>query len=98
MQPSLASIQSKLRSYQPNLAREFSVKRLGIFGSYVHGDMHEGSDIDLLVELDTPVSLFRFIALEQALSELLGQKVDLVTPEGLKPAIKQGILQQLVYV
>lgn len=98
MQPSLASIQSKLRSYQPNLAREFSVKRFGIFGSYVHGDMHEGSDIDLLVELNTPVSLFRFVALEQALSEFLGQKVDLVTPEGLKPSIKQRILQQIVYV
>ena len=49
------------------------------------------SDLDLLVKLDSPPSILKFIELEQPLSDLLGIKVDLVMKDALKPSINSRI-------
>lgn len=79
------------------LKETFQIKRIGIFGSWVRGEQTEGSDIDVLVEFEKPVGFFTFIELEDHLSELLGVRVDLVTPDALKPLIKSYILEETVY-
>ncbi len=79
------------------LKETFQIKRIGIFGSWVRGEQTEGSDIDVLVEFEKPVGFFTFIELEDRLSELLGVRVDLVTPDALKPLIKSYILEETVY-
>lgn len=76
----------------------YGVKKLGVFGSVSKGENIESSDIDLLVEFSKPIGLFKFIELEDYLSELLGKKVDLVTKNALKPAIKDDVLRDVVYV
>ena len=81
----------------PNLKEKFKVKSIGIFGSYIRGEQTKTSDIDMLVEFDAPVGFFKFIELEDYLSEKLGLKVDLVTPDALKPLIKPQIMQEAVY-
>ena len=58
----------------------------------------EGSDIDILIELEKPISFVRFMKLENALSELLGVRVELVTKKALKPNIGKRILQEVQYV
>ena len=80
------------------LKEEFHVQSIGIFGSYARGEERPGSDLDLLVEFDEPIGLFRYIELEEHLSELLGVKVDLVTRNALKPRIGKSILQEVVMV
>ena len=50
-----------------------------------------------LVEFEAPVGFFKFIELEEHLSEKLGAKVDLVTPDALKPLIKPQIMEEAVY-
>jgi len=82
----------------PYLKERFNVKTIGIFGSYVRGEQKKESDIDILVEFQKPVGFFEFIELEDYLSEKLGIKVDLVTPDALKPLIKPRILKEVVYV
>jgi predicted nucleotidyltransferase len=90
-------ILSILREELPHLKEEFRVIRIGLFGSYANGEQREDSDIDLLVELDPPVGFFKFIALEDYLSERMGTKVDLVTPDALKPMIRPHVLEGTVY-
>lgn len=86
-----------LKSKLPHLKEKFNVKSVGLFGSYVRGEQTEESDIDMLVEFEEPVGFFKFIELEDYLSEKLGAKVDLVTPDALKPLIKPYIMKETVY-
>ncbi len=82
----------------PYLKEKFNVKTIGVFGSYVRGMQKKESDIDILIEFQKPVGFFEFIELEDYLSEKLGIKVDLVTPDALKPLIKPRILKEVIYV
>ncbi len=63
----------------------------------IREEQTEKSDIDLLVEFEAPVAFFKFIELEEHLSEKLGAKIDLVTPDALKPLIKLQIMKEAVY-
>jgi hypothetical protein len=91
-------INEKLQRHLRALRVQYGVDRIGLFGSFVRGEQHPGSDIDLLVEFARPVGLFKFMELENQLSELLGGKVDLVTRNALKPQIGKRILDEVKYV
>ena len=80
------------------LKKNYGVKRIGVFGSFVNGKPNKKSDIDILVEFKQPVSFFEFLDLEDYLSKALKRKVDLVTKKALKKAIKKEVLKEVVYV
>ena len=77
-----------------NLCREYSVAELAIFGSAIRDDVRPDSDIDLLVTFqpEAKISLIGFIGLPQQLEEVLGRKVDLVSKRGLKPLIRDKVI------
>jgi len=81
----------------PKLKQQFNVKKIGLFGSYARGEQKAESDLDLLVEFEPIVGFFKFIELEEMLSEKLGVKVELVTPDALKSIIKPNIMRDVVY-
>jgi hypothetical protein len=87
-----------LKKLMPTLRKNYSIRELGIFGSYVSGNHKSTSDIDLLVEFQTPPSFFGFIRLENFLSQKLGVKADLVMKDTLKPAISRRVLSELVQI
>ena len=87
-----------LSCHRDELEKKFGVSKIGIFGSYVNGEPKKSSDLDLLVEFNTPIGLFKFMDLEDYLEKLLGIKVDLVTRKALKPHIGKAILKELVPV
>jgi len=61
--------------------RRNHIRRLALFGSILQGDFRPDSDLDLLVEFEPGhVPGLKFFELEQELSDLLGRKVDLNTP------------------
>lgn len=91
-------IKAKLLEQKPFLTEEYKVKEIGIFGSFARGEQAEESDIDILVEFSQPIGFFRFIDLEDHLSDILGLKVDLVSKKALKPNIGKNILNELVAV
>lgn len=93
---STKEIQEKINLNLPILKEKYQVKKLGIFGSTLRGE--KGNDIDIIVEFSSPVGFFSFIRLENFLSETLNKKVDLVTEKALKPAIKNQVLKEVVYV
>lgn len=74
----------------------FGVARLSLFGSFARDEGREDSDVDLLVEFNRPVGLFEFVRLQRQLAELVGHRVDLVTPAALKPQLRNRILREAV--
>ena len=88
-------LREQLRELLPSLSQEFSVASLALFGSFVREEETDGSDLDLLVEFREAPSLFRFIELENLLTDELGVDVDLVMKDALKPRIRQRILQDI---
>jgi uncharacterized protein len=87
-----------LRQQRPMLAEQYNVASLELFGSYVRHEQCKNSDLDILVTFSKPPSLFKFVRLENYLSDLLRVKVDLVMKDSLKPAIGKNILQEAVPV
>ena len=74
------------------------VRRIGLFGSFVRGEQHPGSDIDLLVEFDPARKTFdNFIELSFFLEELMQRRVELVTVESLSPYLGPHILREVEY-
>jgi len=74
----------------------FGVTALYVFGSVARGEARADSDVDVLVDFKTPISLFEFVRLRRALEELLGHPVDLVTRSALKPEMRDSILREAV--
>lgn len=87
-------ILQKLREMKPELRANYNVKSIGIFGSVARGEADERSDIDVLVEFEPPIGLFKFLELEEVLGERLGGKVDLVSKKALKPEIGRAVLAE----
>ncbi len=85
-----------LHQYRSEL-KSIGVKSLALFGSAVRGEARADSDIDILVEFNRPIGLFSFIRLQHRLSEILGRQVDLVTPEALKPQLREQILEEILH-
>lgn len=94
----LAQFQRRLRDELPRLSQRYEVASLKLFGSRVRQDHRPDSDLDVLVEFRRVPGLFRFVELENHLSEVLGVRVDLVMTEALKPRIRERVLHEVVSV
>ena len=83
------------------LLTEYSVSRIGIFGSVVKGTMTENSDLDIVVEFKEPIG-FKFIRFVEYLENLFGRKVDVVTKDGIKnirvKEVARNIERNIIYV
>ena len=87
----------KLKDLKPMLSQEYSVKQIGLFGSFSDDTNTEESDIDLLVEFEKPIG-WKYFSLEIYLEDIFGRKIDLVTKNALKEQIRDRILNQVKYV
>jgi hypothetical protein len=76
--------------------RRMGVRRLGLFGSAARGDRADPGDLDFLVELDTK-TFDAYMDLKAFLEQLFNRPVDLVLVDALKPALREGILEEAVY-
>ena len=74
----------------------FSVRRIGLFGSFLRGSAGEKSDVDILVELDVP-TFDHYMDLKFFLEDTLGRPVDLVLADTLKPRLKPFIISEVAY-
>jgi len=87
-----------LREHQEQV-KSFGVKRLGLFGSFIRGEQHAASDVDILVEFEPDEKTFdNFMQLCFFLEELLQRRVELVTLESLSPYIGPHIMDEVEYV
>jgi len=91
-----------LKEHKEELKRDFSVKKIGVFGSYTKGEQTPESDIDIYVEFDMKSLTFdKYLELIDYLEKLLGRKIDLITKYGVEtiriPYIKEEIKRSLIY-
>jgi uncharacterized protein len=65
-----------------------------VFGSALHGDDAEGSDLDLLVDPTPETTLLDIGAIRHELGELLGVPVDVLTPGALPAKLRGAVLAE----
>lgn len=97
MTPALQGFLQTLREHEAEL-RALGVRHASIFGSLARGDAREDSDVDVLVDLDRDrfMGLFEYSRLKLHIAELLGNSVDVVNRQTLKPLVKDNILRDAV--
>lgn len=89
------AILEQLASHRETL-RRLGVKRLGLFGSALREDGPAPRDLDFLVELE-PKTFDAYMDVKAFLEDLFARPVDLVLADALKPALRDGILEETVY-
>ncbi len=77
----------------------YCVNSLGIFGSFCKGTNSETSDVDLYLDFDPSQKSFdNFMDLSFFLEELVGRKVEIITPQSLSKFIGPHILNEVQHV
>jgi len=80
------------------IIKQYGVKRIGLFGSYVKSEQQYESDIDVLVEFEKGRKTFdNYMDLKFFLEELFNCKVDLVISEAVKPELRSYITGSVKY-
>ena len=82
----------KLGRYRSRLA-ELGVVSLSVFGSVARGEARPGSDVDLLVDFDGPATFDRYVQLKFFLEDVLNQRIDLSTRQGIRPELLPSVEQ-----
>lgn len=85
-----------LAEHAPSLHAEFGVTSLSVFGSVARDEARDSSDVDVLVEFASPVTLLEFIRLRERLSTLLDSPVDLSEPAALHRRLRERILSEAI--
>ncbi len=86
-----------LEAHRPEVER-FGVASLAVFGSVAKGELRPDSDIDILVDFKGPPGFDQFMDLKFYLEDLLGRRVDLVTPDALKPRMRPIVEREAIRV
>lgn len=68
-----------LAGHKSQLQRQFGVRSLALFGSTARGTAGEGSDIDVLISVDTPTTSRQYFGAQFYLEDVFKCPVDLVT-------------------
>lgn len=80
------------------IASEYGVKSIKIFGSVARGEEDQNSDIDFLVDFEDGRTLFDLIALKNELEKLLNKSVDIVTEESIHHTIRENIIREVAEI
>jgi len=94
----IEEIRNILHNHFPALKEKFGITKLLIFGSFIRGKQQTGSDVDILVELERETSLLGLVEVEQYLSDLLEEKVDLIPVEDLRDEIRESVMEEAITV
>lgn len=78
------------------LAHKYGIQSVSLFGSVARGTADASSDVDLLVNIQEGTSLLSLGGFQVEMERLLGRKVDVVTPAGLKERIRERALKEAV--
>lgn len=87
-----------LRHFKDSNQEKYHILRIGIFGSAAREDMTDGSDVDIVVEMDRQ-DLFSLIGIKQDLEEKMSLPVDIVSyRENMNKFLRRRINEEAIYV
>ena len=94
-------IVKKLKSSKKKLKEDFSISKIGLFGSYSRNTQVKGSDIDIIYELleGKKLGFKEIYDLELFFKKLFKiEKIDLVNSEYMNPIIESEMMKSVIYV
>ena len=86
LQENRAAIRSVVERHRARNAR--------VFGSVLHGDDQEGSDLDILIDPTPDTNMFDIGAIRHELLQLLGVPVDVLTPNALPDSFRAQVIAE----
>ena len=92
MRPSLA-LQANRAAIRLVVERHHA-RNARVFGSVLHGDDLEGSDLDILIDPTPKTTMFDIGAIRHELLQLLGVQVDVLTPNALPESFRAQVIAQ----
>ena len=87
-----------LRAHKPALAERFGVTGLALFGSFATDQATNHSDVDILVEFDTPPGWRAYFGAVSYLENILGRSVDMATLSEVRKEIRSSVERNAVHV
>ncbi|PSN12166.1 nucleotidyltransferase [filamentous cyanobacterium CCT1] len=87
----------RLQTLKPELVKQYSISKIGIFGSIARDEAHNNSDIDVVVHMQP--NMLKRARLKAELEEIFGREVDVIRyRESMNPFLKARIRQDVIYV
>jgi uncharacterized protein len=86
LQANRAAIRAVIERHRASNAR--------VFGSVLHGEDEEGSDLDILIDPTAETTLFDIGAIRHELLQMLGVKVDVLTPNALPDSFRAKVIAE----
>ena len=93
-----AEVLAMLRTHKPALAERFGVTELALYGSFARDQAADHSDVDVLVEFDTPPDWKTYFGAVAYLEDLLGRPVDMATISEVRKEIRPFVERDAVHV
>ena len=87
-----------IQQSKQHLSAAFKLHAVGVFGSVIRGEQRDGSDIDVLVDLDAKADLLDLIGIGQYLEERLHARVDVVPKAALRQEFRDQVLKEVRYL
>lgn len=70
------------------------IKSISLFGSFLHGDFTDKSDVDLLFESNKRISYFTLFAIQDRIANEIGRPVELLTKEELSKYFRDKVIKE----
>ena len=86
-----------LHLYKEDVANEYKIFKIGIFGSTARGEANDKSDVDIVIRVSEP-DFFMLAGIKNDLEQRLHKPVDIVTyTDSMNPFLKKRIDHEAVY-
>ena len=92
MRPSIAL--QKNRAAIRSVVERHRARNARVFGSVLHGDDQEGSDLDILIDPTPDTTMYDIGAIRHELLQLLGVPVDVLTPNALPDSFRAQVIAE----
>lgn|SRR5574344_1176498 len=93
------TILNYLKSKKDSFFKEYSINKIGIFGSFARNNQKEFSDIDIVYETTTKdLSYSQLLKFEEELKSVFNKDIDLVNINYMNPFVKKSALKEIIYV
>ena len=92
MRPSIALQENRAASR--SVVERHRARNARVFGSVLHGDDQEGSDLDILIDPTPDTTMFDIGAIRHELLQLLGVPVDVLTPNVLPDSFRAQVIAE----
>ena len=88
-----------LKTHKQEFYEQYGVESIGLFGSILRNELRDDSDIDIAIEMDASrKSLHNFLSFKRQLETAFRRPVDLGIESTLRPAVKESIARDILYV